>query len=160
MSRSPLRTLLFAIPVLVALLVSPAVAGKGKAYGEPLTGDDTTAISKILADPDAYVGKTVRVEGVVTGVCKKRGCWISLASDAEFQELRIKAEDGVIVFPMSAMGKRAIAEGVFRKIERTLEQTRAYKQHHAEEHGEEFNPASVTEPMVVYQIDVTGAVVR
>ena len=160
MSQSRLRILAIAIPVLLVLVFSPALAGKGKTYGEPLTGSDITAISQLLSDPEPYVGKTVRVEGVITGVCEKRGCWITLASDEEFEELRIKAKDGVIVFPIKAKGKKAIAEGVFTKIEMNMEQTLKYQEHHAEEHGEEFDPASVTEPLVYYQVNVTGAVVR
>jgi len=133
----------------------------GKAYGEPLTGTDTTEIAELLAHPDRYVDQVVRVQGVVSGVCKKRGCWMTIASESEdFQEVRIKVDDGVIVFPLEAKGRLAVAEGVFTKIELTLEQTIARGKHHAEEHGEEFDPASVTEPMVFYQIKGTGAVIR
>jgi len=145
---------------LVLMLLSPtALAGKGKSYGKPLSGKDTIAISTLIAESDTYVGQTVRVEGLVTGVCEKRGCWMSLASDEEFQELRIKVDDGVIVFPIEAKGKRAVAEGVLAKIEMTMEQTLNYAKHHAEEHGEEFDPSSVTEPLTYYQIKATGAVV-
>ena len=145
--------------ILIVLLIATglSLASEGTDYGEGLTGKKTIKISKLLSEPDPHVGETVRVKGVVTGVCEKRGCWMSLASDVEFEELRIKVDDGVIVFPMSAKGKKAIAEGVFTKIEMSLEQTVAYKQHHAEEHGEEFDAASVTEPMTYYQIKATGA---
>ena len=86
---------------------------------------------------------------------------MTLASDdEEFKEIRIKVVDGVIVFPLEAKGRRAIAEGEFVKIELTLEQTVAYRKHHAEEHGEEFDPSSVTEPLTYYQIKGTGAVIR
>jgi hypothetical protein len=147
--------------LLAALIVSPALALAGKSYGKPLTGSDTIEIGELLANPDQYLGKTVRVEGVITGVCEKRGCWMSLGSKGEdFQEIRIKVEDGVIVFPMEAKGKTAVAEGTLAKVEMTLEQTVAYKKHHAEEHGEEFDPAAVTEPLVYYQIKGTGAVIR
>jgi len=136
-----------------------AGADKGKAYGEPLGSDDTTKISELIANCDDYVGQTVRVEGLVTGVCEKRGCWMSLASDQEFEELRIKVDDGVIVFPMEAKGRRAVAEGTFSKIEMTMEQTLAYAKHHAEEHGEEFDASKITEPKTYFQINATGAVV-
>jgi len=147
-----------------ALLVSFAtssvvVAAGGKVYGEPLSGSDTIPISVLMAASDEYVGKTVRVEGLITGVCEKRGCWMSLASDEEFQELRIKVDDGVIVFPIEAKGKRAIAEGVFSKIEMTLEQTLAYAKHHAEEHNEEYDPSTITEPRTYFQVKATGAVI-
>jgi len=151
--------LLLAVMISLAA-VGPVEAGsKGKAYGEPLTADEPMKISELLAEPDGFLGKTVQVEGVVTGVCEKRGCWMSLASDAEFEDLRIKVDDGVIVFPMEAKGRRATAEGVFEKIEMTLEQTRNYRAHHAEVHGEEYDPSTVTEPLVYYQIKATGAVI-
>lgn len=149
------------LAVLITLVALPAAAGDGKAYGEPLTGEDTIPIHQLLEDPDPYLGEVVRVEGLVTGVCEKRGCWMSLGSDEkEFEEIRIKVDDGVIVFPMEAKGKRAVAEGVLTKIEMTMEETIAYKKHHAEEHNEEFDAASVTEPLVFYQIKGTGAVIR
>jgi len=161
MTKTPICALLLGFSVLLISFVSaPAiVAGDGKVYGEPLTGSDTTLISTLMAAPDEYVGRTVRVEGLITGVCEKRGCWMSLASDEEFQELRIKVDDGVIVFPIEAKGKRAIAEGQFIKIEMTLEQTVAYEKHHAEEHDEVFDPSKVVEPRTYYQIKATGAVI-
>jgi hypothetical protein len=153
--------LLTCAALLAALIVSPALALAGKSYGKPLTGSDTIEIGELLANPDQYMGKTVRVEGVITGVCEKRGCWMSLGSKGEdFQEIRIKVDDGVIVFPVEAKGKTAVAEGTLAKVEMTLEQTVAYKKHHAEEHGEEFDAAAVTEPLVYYQIKGTGAVIR
>jgi hypothetical protein len=146
--------------IILSLALSPAiVAGDGKTYGKPLGGKDTTKISALMADPDLFVGKTVRVEGLITAVCEKRGCWMSLASDVEFEELRIKVDDGVIVFPIEARGKRAIAEGEFSKIVMTLEQTIAYRKHHAEEHDLEFDPSTVTEPLTRFQINATGAVI-
>jgi hypothetical protein len=159
MRSFPIRITSLAVLILISTL--PATAGDGKAYGEPLTGKDTVPIHEILGNPDPYLGEVVRVEGLVTGVCEKRGCWMSLASDEkEFEEMRIKVDDGVIVFPMEAKGRRAVAEGVLTKIEMSMEETVAYKKHHAEEHNEEFDPASVTEPLVFYQIKGTGAVIR
>ena len=66
----------------------------------------------------------------------------------------------MIVFPTSAMGKSAVAEGVFTRIEMTLEQTIAHERHHAEETGEDFDESSVTEPASYFQIDVHGAVIH
>lgn len=159
MNRTKLCIACAALVLALVATASPVLAGEGKSYGESLTKKETIKISELLADPDPYVGETVLVEGLVTGVCEKRGCWITLASDKEFEEIRIKAQDGVIVFPIEAKGHRAVAEGLFSKIEMSMEQTLKYQQHHAEEHGEEFDPASVTEPLVFYQIDVTGAVI-
>jgi hypothetical protein len=146
--------------LLAGLAVSPAAAS-GKTYGDGVSGSDTIPISELLTNPDPYVGEVVRVEGLITGVCKKRGCWMSIAADEEeFKEIRIKVDDGVIIFPMEAKGHRAIAEGVFTKIELSMEQTLRMAQHECEESGKKFDPAEVDGPMVVYQIKGSGAVIE
>jgi cytochrome c-type biogenesis protein CcmE len=144
----------------VATSVS-TLATEGTVYGKGVTASEVVAISDLLAKPDTYVGKTVRVEGLITDVCPKRGCWMDLASDKEFQTVRIKVDDGEIVFPLDAKGKQAVAEGVFTKIEITKDQALEHAKHLAEEKGEKFDPAQAKDlPTAIYQIQGTGAVIR
>ncbi|MCL7962046.1 MAG: DUF4920 domain-containing protein [marine benthic group bacterium] len=126
-------------------------------YGEALTLTESTSVSDVLADPEAYVGQNLRVEGTVTGVCERQGCWIAVAGENEGEQLRVKVEDGVIVFPQTAMGCHARVEGTLEKLELTMEQALAQARHHAEEQGLEFDPASVTGPEVIYQLRGLGA---
>ncbi len=130
---------------------------KGKDLGKGITLNKTVKISKIMDKPGEWVGKKVLVEGQIVDVCKKRGCWMELASDKQYQTIKIKVKDGEIVFPLEARGKKALAEGTVEKIELTLEQTRKYLQHQAEEEGKEFDPETVKEPLVLYRIKGTGA---
>ena len=139
------------------VLLSGGIAGAVDQYGRPLSLDAPTPISQILSGPEAYLGSEVLVEGTVVQVCAKRGCWIELASDREFQKLRIKVKDGVIVFPMSAQGLTARVQGVLEEIRLSEAQARARKKHFAEEQGGTFDPASVTGPEVHYQIRAMGA---
>lgn len=142
---------------LVALLAAvPAVAAT---YGKGVTLKETTKISDIYASPDKYVGKAVKVEGVITDVCSKRGCWMLIGSDKEFQTIRFKVEDGVIVIPMEAKGKKGVAEGTLKKIEMTKEEAAEFDKHIAEENGRRFDPKSVTGPRVLFQLQGTGAVI-
>jgi cytochrome c-type biogenesis protein CcmE len=144
-----------------AALASPAFPAEGTRYGAGLTGTEVVKISELRANPDRYVGKTVRVEGLVTDVCPRRGCWMELASDREFETMRIKVDDGVIVFPLTAKGKVATAEGVFTRIVVPADRVLAMKRHEAEEKGVAFDEKAVkVEPMIVYQVQGTGAVVR
>lgn len=134
----------------------------GSAQAETVLGKgvkvkEATKVSDIYAKPDQFVGKTVRVEGLVTDVCSKRGCWMAIAGDKEFQTLRVKVKDGDIVFPMSARGKRAVVEGEVEKIELTKEQAIEHAKHEAEEKGQPFDPKSVTGPTATYQLKGTGA---
>lgn len=154
--KHTLRTALAAL-VLTALAASPALATTK--YGKPLTAATAVKVSELMAKPNDYVGKVVKVEGLITEVCPKRGCWINVAGDKEFQTIRVKVEDGVIVFPLTDKGKKVVAEGTFSKMELTKEQALERAKHHAEETGTKFDPASVTGPTTVYQIQGTGAVV-
>ena len=139
---------------------APAAPPEGQVYGAGVSAAPVASIDEIKADPDKWVGKRVRVEGVVTDVCAKRGCWFKMAGDKPGEEMRFKVKDGVMVFPMSARGQYAGAEGLVRKIPLDLEQTRRVMAHEAEEQGNEFDPATVTEPITLVRLDGAGAVLR
>ena len=112
---------------------------EGTVYGEGVTATLVVAPADLVARIEEFDGKRVRVEGLVTDVCAKRGCWFKLAGDEESaQTVTIKVTDGVIVFPMSMRGKHAVADGVAHRVELSLEQTRKFMAHKAEEKGEEF----------------------
>jgi cytochrome c-type biogenesis protein CcmE len=155
--RSTPRTTL-AVLALAALSAAPALAAAK--YGKAVSDAAPIKLSELMARPDAFVGKVVKVEGLITEVCPKRGCWINVAGDKESQTIKVKVEDGVIVFPLTDKGKRVVAEGTLKKMELTKEQAIERAKHEAEEKGTKFDPASVTGPVTVYQIQGTGAVVE
>ena len=132
---------------------------KSKSYGEGVTLKDTTAVSKLFEKPEDYVGKKVLVKGRIVNVCKKRGCWMALSGDKEFQSIRIKVDDGVIIFPFESRGKLALAEGEVETFELSIEQTKKYLKHEAECNGDPFDEASITKPMLMVQIKGSGAVI-
>jgi len=104
---------------------------EGKVYGAGVQAVQVVQIADIRNDPDKWVGKKVRVEGTVVDVCPKRGCWFEMSGVAPGESMRFKVKDGVMVFPMSARGQHAVAEGVVRKIPLNLEQTIRVKAHEA-----------------------------
>jgi len=125
------------------------------AYGVALSLPDTTPITEILSRPEAFEGNSVRLAGVVEDVCPMAGCWIELAGDGA--SIRVKVEDGKIVFPKSAKGHPAVVEGVVEKLELDREEAAARHAHMAEEQGEVFDPASITGPEVIWRIRGRGA---
>lgn len=129
-------------------------------YGAELSDADTVPVSKLLATPEDYVGKKVKIEGRILGVCAMRGCWIDVAGDKDLESIRVKVKDGEIVFPVEAKGKMAVAEGTFEKIQLDLEQTRQMKEEECKKKGEKFEPDSCTQPGVLYRIAGLGAVVQ
>jgi hypothetical protein len=144
-----------------AAATAPAAAeGAGTVYGAGVSQTESVAMATLLADPKAYEGKTVRVEGTVTDVCPKRGCWFEMAGEQPGQKMRFKVRDGEMVFPMDAKGKYAQAEGVVAVQALSLEETRQYLEYQAREYGSTVDPASVTEPMTIVRLDGTGALIR
>jgi len=160
--------------LVLAVAVAPAQAGDaGETYGDGVTLTEAVAIETLLGNPDDYVGKKVRVDGVITGVCKKRGCWMQVTNPDSGDGVRIKVEDGVIVFPYTSMGQEASAEGVFEAIKLTPEQiearTNAAHNHAEGESCDKTGPkgegagAGCDAPAVneyVYMIRGTGAVIK
>lgn len=147
------------ITLTLTLLFTIAFAAPKK-YGKKVTLKETTKISDILANPEQYAGKKVLVEGTIVDVCQKRGCWIKVASDKEFESIRFKVDDGVIVFPMDAKGKTARAEGVVSVNTFSKEELIKQGEMHAKEEGTTFDPSTVTGPKTVVQIKGEGAVVK
>jgi len=139
---------------------APAVAAKleGQTFGAGVKLAETTSIETILAEPKKFAGQTVRVQGMVTDVCPKRGCWFEMAGTKPGQKLRFKVTDGDMVFPPDAKGKTAVAEGVIAVKDLSLEESKEYAKYQAEEYKLPYDPAKVTEPMSIVRIDGTGAV--
>jgi len=130
MQRVAALTFVFALSLTLSV-----AAGDGTAYGEGVALETAVPVETLLSSPDDYLGKTVRVDGVITGACKKRGCWIQVTNPDTGEGLRIKVDDGVIVFPYTSMGKKASAEGVFDAIALTPEQIEAQAAKKAAEHA-------------------------
>jgi NACalpha-BTF3-like transcription factor len=142
--------------IVAALLVSVAAFAEVR-LGKALSAQQPLSVAKLMESPDAWAGKTVQVKGKVSEVCAKMGCWMQLVEGGK--AVRIKVNDGDIVFPKSAVGKTAVAEGTLRKLELTKEQAVARARHEAEERGTPFDPDSVTSGATIYQIQGTGAVI-
>jgi hypothetical protein len=118
------------LSVLMVLLVLPVVGsaaldaanagvgGKEEKFGAGVTIKDATPFAELFAAPEKFVGKTIRLDGVVSSVCEDMGCWIAIASETnKDQVVRFKVDhDAKMTFPITARGKKASAEGVFEKI--------------------------------------------
>lgn len=121
-----------------------ATAGTTR-VGEPLTVARTTPIAALTDDPDAFEGQMVRVEGTVAGVCQKMGCWMEVA-DADGRAVRVKVEDGVMVFPAEAEGHDAAVQGKVEILPMTRDEYLGWKRHLAEDAGRTFDESTLGQP--------------
>ena len=142
-----MRIRLFAclLVLLAAAAVAPALAEECEktSYGAGVTLAETTAIAAILDQPAAFTGKEVRIEGQVHEVCEMAGCWMEIQAAAGDRTLKVKVKDGVIVFPVAARGKQAVAQGKVEDLEMSRAKYVQFRKHAAKEQGGEFDEASV-----------------
>jgi hypothetical protein len=135
-------------------------AGDTRHYGQAMTLKEETKISEILANPEKFKGKRVRVRGVVTDVCAERGCYLNLKGDKKFQELMFKVDDGVIVFPASVLGSEAVAEGVVSLQVFSEKEQKEMCPIEAKALNRKFDPAKIKGPMKVIRLDGIGADIK
>jgi hypothetical protein len=102
--------------------------------GAPIGKSKKVSLEKALKDPNKYVGKTVRVEGVIVRSCKMEGCWAELAPKKGSKSVRVNMKDHAFFIPLQSAGAMARAEGVFSV--KTLSKVQA--DHMIEEDGAKF----------------------
>jgi hypothetical protein len=142
-----------ALILTAVLCASVVVSAEDTKLGTGVSLKEVTPIAALVERPADFVGKTIRIDGVATAVCEHMGCWMAVApeGDAKATTIRLKVEDGVIVFPVSAKGKKVSAEGVFEEVKASD----AEGKEAAGEHAKHDPKASKT-----YQLKATGAIIK
>lgn len=144
-----------AVAMLAIVALAAGLQAAETTYGAGVKLAEATPVKDLYASPEKFVGKTVRVDGVVTAVCTEMGCWLAIGSaDQPDQAVRFQAEhDGKIVFPITLKGKTMSAEGVFVKIEAGDKEANEAASEHA------ASQPKAADFGKKYQFKVTGAVV-
>ena len=142
-----------ALILVFAAAVSMAFTAADEKLGAGVSLKETTSIADVVKNPEAYVGKTIRIDGTATAVCQHMGCWMAVSESdkADAPTVRLKVEDGVIVFPVSAKGKAVSAQGTFERIAAND----AEGKEAASEHAKHQAKATAT-----YQLKATGAIIK
>ncbi len=111
--------------LLVALLLTaaPEVTAPTMTRGEKLKGAEAVELSKLLAAPTEYEGKTVAVEAKIRKACEKKGCWMELAGTEKGPGVRVTFKDYGFFVPLDSAGSTAKVEGVVKVA--LLEEARA-----------------------------------
>ena len=96
-----------------------------------------------------------KVEGKVTEVCKKAGCWLTIASD-DGKELFVMTNHDFFV-PLDIVGKTVVVDGSAFKSVTTV----AELQHFAEDEGKSAEEiAEITDPITEYKLIANGLVIK
>ena len=60
--------------------LAPTPANETK-LGAGVSLKDATPVALLLEQPENFVGKSIRIDGVATAVCSAMGCWMAVAAD-------------------------------------------------------------------------------
>ena len=131
---------------------------KSQKYGdENITEDGAISGEDLISILELKDSAQVKVQGIISAVCQKKGCWMYIDLDPNNQML-VKFLDYGFFVPLDASGKTAIVEGM-AKID-TL--TVAWLKHQAEDANaskEEIDAINKIE--IAYSIEeATGVILK
>ncbi len=114
------------------------------------------SLAKVMAKPDDYAGKMVRVEGVIVRSCKMEGCWLELAPAKDAKSVRVKMKDHAFFVPLDSAGASAKVEGVFAV--KTL--TKAEVDHLINDDGAKFDKRNADGSVTEISFEAVGVELR
>lgn len=139
-----------------------ATGQEGTVYGNGVTLKESVSVAEILESPETYKGEKVMIEGEISEVCQKKGCWIKVKDLKSGNEIQVKVEDDVIVFPKDGKGRKVRAEGTISVAVLTEQERRARARHEAEEQGtlKDFDESKIQGSVTSVRMEGEGAVIE
>jgi hypothetical protein len=127
-----------------------AVAPTGEVYGKALPAGKPIAAEVLLAEPAKFNGQRVILEGVVSDVCKVKGCWMVMAEGE--RKLRVTFENYGFFVPKDCAGRAVRVEGAFAIKEISV----ADAKHYLEDAGRHADAAKISEPVKELTLVASG----
>ena len=154
-----MKTVVVALAGVLIAAAATVAAGETeeRVLGRGLTLEQSTPISTLLAAPQDYAGKVIRIEGVITEVCTRHGDWLKVATPRSGSGILVKVDGTGISFPPDCVTRPISVEGV---VEAGGDETAAG---HDDRHEDEDPPqvcAAMTREGVPFHLRVTGAVIH
>lgn len=126
-------------------------AGATKHFGAEFQADgDPITLATAM---EKYAGKDeqIKVAANIKKVCKKKGCWFTLAADDVERKVRVRMKDYGFFVPRNTDGAEVVVEGKLEK--RTMTEKEA--KHFAKDEGRD--PSSIDkEDLKVFEFTATG----
>jgi hypothetical protein len=127
-------------------------------YGDSkMTPEGVISGEKLIELLNTQDSAMVKVEGVISEVCSKKGCWMDVNIGGE-NTLFVRFMDYGFFMPLDAAGTTAIIEGT-AKIEM---QTVEWLKHKEEDAGSSQEVIdAITEPIIAYSMpEATGVILK
>ncbi len=127
-------------------------------FGESFSDEGAVPVQAVVAEREAYIGQSVKIEGTVAEVCQMEGCWLTLQT-GEGNNIRIlvaRKESGDYAFtvPTDISGRRVVVQGTLAE-ETLLEGT---QRHLAEDAGIEVDEEDLA-PIAELQLTAQGVLI-
>ena len=107
--------LIYKVSLSILLISSLVVAGcsiKPAKYGEPIVNRQATLVKDILANPNAFEGKAVTIEGKIANECST-GCWFFVKVGQGNLSIYVDTGKSGFAIPQK-VGKDILVEGVVK----------------------------------------------
>lgn len=122
-------------------------------FGEAIDGTGSISYDDLLAKLASVDSLDTKVEGTVSAVCKKKGCWMTIVSDDSDVEMRVKFKDYGFFVPKDIEGRKVVFTGKAYKDLTSVDDLR----HYAEDAGKSKEEIeAITEPEEDYNFLASG----
>lgn len=126
-------------------------------FGEEITTEGSILAKDFFTSFAAEDSTRMKLEGEITSVCQKKGCWMKMGVGENDEEIFVKFKDYGFFVPLNCEGRTAIMEGWAYKDEQSVEELKHYA-FDAGKSQEEID--AITEPEVTYTFLADGVVLK
>ena len=125
-------------------------------YGDTINANGAIASTQLLAQLAGKDSAPLKVEGKISAVCQKKGCWMELDLGNN-QTMRVAFKDYKFFVPKDASGKTAIVDGMAHNDTLSIED----QKHYAEDAGKSKEEiAQITKPQPEISFEARGVIIK
>lgn len=84
--------------------------GGDQYFGAKITKDDAIPYAVMLGKIEGVDSLAIKVEGEISSVCQKKGCWMTITDD-NGEEMLVQFEDYGFFMPKDAAGQKVVIDG-------------------------------------------------
>ncbi|MGB1207513.1 MAG: DUF4920 domain-containing protein [Chitinophagales bacterium] len=125
-------------------------------FGEKIGINNAFTVNELTEKMAGKAKMNAKVEGEVTAVCQKKGCWMMLKQDYG-DDMRVTFKDYGFFMPLDISGKTIVAEGQAVADTTSVDMLR----HYAEDEGlPQAEIEKITEPKIEISFVANGVVIK
>ncbi len=123
--------------------------------GESMELDKARPVAILNASFEPNPSELLVLEGAVTDVCSKKGCWMKL-DQGNGESVRVTFKDYALFMPLDLAGSKVVVRGIAKKDTISVDDLR----HYAEDAGKSaVEIAAITEPEIKVSFEADGVAI-